>query len=198
MCCSNDPQCCNNKRGRFLDDEGNLLASAPTTTSTQSTTSVTSTSPTEPSFELTTSTERPSSPLSSVVAASVTPIPTDSSSSKDESDPENGEALALKVGLGLGIPLIAVIVAGAIFILIRKRLNKADNHYEQQIHENYQLPPIWSGYPKGVEPHYRATELEQRDTTHELQGMSMNRGYDGEPGELMGSTVHNEPKNRRF
>lgn len=204
MCCSNDPQCCNNKRGRWLDDQGNLLASAPSTTSAQTTTSIASATPTEAS---TASSELPTSAQASAGTGSIasttsTTAPSDISagdaSSKDESKSDNGEALALKVGLGLGIPLVAVIAAGAMFCLIWRRRKRAGREHEQTIHGDYQSPPpLWSGYPKGAMARYHTAEMEQRGTTHELQGTSMKNTCDREPGELMGSMVHDGPQPRR-
>ncbi|KAL1843515.1 hypothetical protein VTJ49DRAFT_1108 [Mycothermus thermophilus] len=131
LCCSNEPWCCQDKKGVFLDQNGNIIATratAPTTTYVVVGTGL-SRSPLPPAPEASAS-----STLNSADTAQTTPVTnndderptaTDSSAALDSSlppssptssvtSPESSESdstLGLRLGLGLGIPLAVLVTA---------------------------------------------------------------------------------------
>ncbi|KAK3302740.1 uncharacterized protein B0T15DRAFT_313890 [Chaetomium strumarium] len=142
LCCNNDPQCCQNGKGIFLDESGEVAsakATAATTTypvvsgglsrttltpSTSTTsTSTTTTSSSSSSDASTTSTTL--SNAAATTASSATPTPTPESTSDDD-DANTG----LKVGLGLGIPLAVIVGALLAYLFFRRRARHASNAVE--------------------------------------------------------------------
>ncbi|KAH6838609.1 hypothetical protein B0I37DRAFT_358357 [Chaetomium sp. MPI-CAGE-AT-0009] len=150
LCCNNDPQCCQNGDGIFLDESGNRAsakATAATTsyppvkgglerftvtpstsTTSTSTTSTTSTSSTSTSAEASSTTGAGAG--AATASASATPTAEPSSSDSDDS-------IGLKVGLGLGIPLAAILAALVVYFVLRKRGRRAD----QAVPAPQQYPP---------------------------------------------------------
>ncbi|KAK4188572.1 hypothetical protein QBC35DRAFT_382313 [Podospora australis] len=119
LCCNNDPQCCQDGRGVFLDESGNVAqrrATAATTsfppfqgTGTRRTTMPVSTG-SSTSFSTT------NTATSATSSSTTTGVPAESSSSGESS-------AGLKVGLGLGIPLAVLITGILAWVFFRRRKN---------------------------------------------------------------------------
>ncbi|KXH66499.1 hypothetical protein CSAL01_09885 [Colletotrichum salicis] len=171
----------------YLDTNGTLLESAPTSTTSASTAAATTTS----SSSSETTSSSPATTTSGTLA---------SSTSTAEPAPSDGESLALKVGLGVGIPLAAVIAALGTWCLLRRRKNneKSDfqepvnniptSYYEPQDGYNTTKAPA---YPYRREPSYRGPSPDTRYEMHE-----MGSGWDDSPRELMGSEVRETRQQR--
>lgn len=172
LCCNNNPTCCQDKKGVFLDESGNVVKARATgaTTSyppkgtsldrfTQTpSTSTTSTSSTSASTSTSESTTTSSDPPASATTSPAADDPAPSSSSND--------SIGLKVGLGLGIPLAVIITACVVYFIVRRRRSTPDpgfngspgTQYQPPVAPNYyhQGPPqtpmtVYSGVPKPVE-----------------------------------------------
>jgi hypothetical protein len=179
LCCNNDPQCCQDGQGTFLDENGKVVAArvaAPVTTylpgedtlerfpvnpSTSTTSSSTSsstgssTSSTSESESATASTPTtPSEPEGATsTPANAAPAPAPSSGS-DGSD----DSLGLKIGLGLGIPLAILMTACVVYFVLRRRLGPRGGH--QPVPQNgvqqYQQYPHPSHPGSGSAAHLQA------------------------------------------
>ncbi|KAK5659509.1 hypothetical protein OQA88_711 [Cercophora sp. LCS_1] len=147
LCCNNDPQCCQNKSGVFLDENGNKV-------STRGTQATTSYPPTGTGTDRFTQTPLVSTSPTSTLAStggtaasqtgggpsnSGTPSP-GAGAGASEGDKES--TLGLKVGLGLGIPLAVLLSAGLVYFLLRRRNKRAQD----------------SGFSEGPPPSVYASE----------------------------------------
>ncbi|KAK4032012.1 hypothetical protein C8A01DRAFT_20861 [Parachaetomium inaequale] len=129
LCCNNDPQCCQDGKGIFLDESGNR-ASAKATAATTSYPPVSdglsrftltpSTSTTSTSTSSASTTIPDAGAATTLSSTTPTPTPAPSSSSSDDS-------IGLKVGLGLGIPLAVLATACAGYLFLRRRNRRADD-----------------------------------------------------------------------
>ncbi|KAK4235054.1 hypothetical protein C8A03DRAFT_18147 [Achaetomium macrosporum] len=130
LCCNNDPQCCQDGKGIFLDESGNVVSAKPTAAITSyppvsdglsrfTLTPSTSTTTTASSSSLTTST---TSTTPSNAAATTT-----SSTTPSAAPASNDDDTGLKVGLGLGIPLAVIVTACVAYLLFRRRASRVDH-----------------------------------------------------------------------
>ncbi|KAL2161809.1 hypothetical protein VTH06DRAFT_7593 [Thermothelomyces fergusii] len=149
LCCDNNKQCCEEGKGIFLDESGNVVstrATAATTsyppigggpsrytltpsTSTTTTTTTTTTSPTTDSSS--SSSISASAVTTSTIVTQTTAIdgePSGGSSSTDDGDDGGSgggdHTTGFKIGLGLGIPLTALVTGVAVYFLT-KRLHRS-------------------------------------------------------------------------
>lgn len=109
LCCDNDPQCCGSGTGIFLDNQGRVAKSAPTTTYSWGP-------------ERTAATFRTNLPSSTHKSASASSTPTQAptqSNASDSSEKDNNQGL--KIGLGVGIPVGCIAVGAVAFLLFRRR-----------------------------------------------------------------------------
>ncbi|KAK0711835.1 hypothetical protein B0H67DRAFT_443239, partial [Lasiosphaeris hirsuta] len=127
LCCNKDPQCCQDGRGIFLDENGNVVKARVTAATTSYPPSGTGTE----RFTLTPSTSTTSTSASSPPSSSPT-TGTNSPASSQSSNPNNAttaepeNTAGLKVGLGVGIPLAIIASGGLVYFLLRRRKTKAD------------------------------------------------------------------------
>ncbi|KAK0370748.1 hypothetical protein CLIM01_11906 [Colletotrichum limetticola] len=187
-CCRDGENgCCDSPlRVYYLDTNGTLLESAPTSTTSSSTAVVTTTSSSNPATT-------PSSP------ATTTSGTLASSTSTADPAPSDSESLALKVGLGVGIPLAAVVAALGTWILLRRKKHDKKNNVPEPVtnipsayhepQERYATKaPV---YQHRREPSYRDPSPDTRYEMHE-----MGSGWDDSPRELMGSEVRETRQQR--
>lgn len=134
-CCTNDPTCCSNGRGVFLDSDGNSALAEGTKTVSYPPVSgsgieryTKSTSTTAPSTTpSTTSTTLISTTLSSVTpqATSTTssaPTTTGSSASLDSpGDEDDDSGTKIGLGVGLGVPLAAIVAGLSVWLVLRRK-----------------------------------------------------------------------------
>ena len=134
LCCSNDPQCCQNGRGVFLDEHGRQVSTKPTEpitsypprtdgpgrytlTPSTSTTTITTTS--------STSTKDPADgtePPTTSTPPGAGPTEPSTSNGPGSGGGGSDDSLGLKVGLGLGIPLAVLLTAIVTYFFLRRRL----------------------------------------------------------------------------
>jgi hypothetical protein len=135
LCCDNDPRCCENGDGIFLDNKGFITDSAPSTTITwgpERTSSGFRVSTEQTSSTSTSSVESSTSSSTSSTSSSETSTVTGDSDSNKNNDGETEKSnddnsslpIGLGVGLGVGIPLIAAAL-GIWFCISRKKRRNA-------------------------------------------------------------------------
>ncbi|KAH6635806.1 hypothetical protein F5144DRAFT_600594 [Chaetomium tenue] len=170
LCCNDDPQCCQNGKGIFLDESGNRASAKATAATTSyppvsdglerftmtpstSTTSTPSTSATTTSADesSTTTNDEPGA----VTTSSSTTPPPDTSNNSDDS-------IGLKVGLGLGIPLAVILTAIAVYFFLRRRNRNANGAMpdsQQSYGGSYggDMAQPGGGYPYSAGTGYAAT-----------------------------------------
>ncbi|KAL2019029.1 hypothetical protein VTK56DRAFT_10133 [Thermocarpiscus australiensis] len=126
LCCDEDPQCCQDGRGVFLDESGNRASAR----ATAATTSYPPVSDGLGRFTLTPSTSVVSTTTAgftsstSSLSISSTPSRPDSAATSSTSPvvgapSGSDDSIALKVGLGLGIPLAVLLTACLVYCLRR-------------------------------------------------------------------------------
>ncbi|EAQ91693.1 hypothetical protein CHGG_03628 [Chaetomium globosum CBS 148.51] len=169
LCCNDDPQCCQNGNGIFLDESGNRASAKATAATTSyppvsdglerftltpstSTTSTSSTSATTASADESSTTTN-DEPGAATTSSSTTPPP-DTSNNSDDS-------IGLKVGLGLGIPLAVILTAIAVYFFLRRRNRHANGTMpdSQQPYDPYggDMAQPGGGYPYSAGTNYAAT-----------------------------------------
>ncbi|KAK3357909.1 hypothetical protein B0T25DRAFT_451277 [Lasiosphaeria hispida] len=157
LCCNQDPQCCQDRRGVFLDENGNVVKARVTAATTSYPPSGTGTE----RFTLTpltsttsTSTTSASSTPSSSTTGANSPANSQASNPNNTTTAEPENTAGLKVGLGVGIPLAVLASGGLVYFLLRRRKTKADSmthelaggdsmsQYQDSRHDNgYGAPP---------------------------------------------------------
>ncbi|KAK4180183.1 hypothetical protein QBC36DRAFT_320601 [Triangularia setosa] len=138
LCCNNDPQCCQDGRGTFLNERGEVVLSRATAATTSfpplsGTGTVRTTAPvptpstsSSPTLSESTSFSSFSSfPSSSSSRTDTSLLPTDSGSASPGPAPLNEENNSLKLGLGIGIPSAVLITALLVILYFRRQKRKA-------------------------------------------------------------------------
>lgn len=186
----------------YLDENGILLDSAPSQTTT--TTAAKSTSTTAETSTSTISSEATSSPIQESTASaastatqgpisstesttaqqSTSPSTSPSSSSDSESRSDTGESLALKVGLGVGIPAAAIIGAFATWCFFFKM--KQNRKASAPLTDAHAKPALYSG---NLSPNYNSQYSNQPREVHEMAHGPMEGSWHGTAHEVMGSEV---------
>lgn len=126
LCCNNDPQCCQDGKGIFLDEGGERISAR----ATAATTSYPPLSGSLVRFTQTPSTISASiSSMSTLLSPSTTESlpPTISPTETPAFSSGSENSMGLKVGLGLGIPLAVLITACAVYFLLRMRRDRRDD-----------------------------------------------------------------------
>ncbi|KAK1756617.1 hypothetical protein QBC47DRAFT_270200, partial [Echria macrotheca] len=108
LCCNNDPQCCADGRGIFLDENGNRA-------STKATAAITSYPPVGTGTDRYTQTPSLST---TIPPTSLTPSPSGTDVANAGS---TGENTALKVGLGVGMAMTVVLTALVVYFWLTRR-----------------------------------------------------------------------------
>ncbi|KAL2150538.1 hypothetical protein VTH82DRAFT_7101 [Thermothelomyces myriococcoides] len=130
LCCNNDRQCCQDRKGIFLDENGNVVSARATAATTSyppigggpsrytlTPSTSTTTQPTDESSS--------SSPVSQETVTTTVTVaggPSDVSVStveeEEEEEEDNGDdTTGLKIGLGVGIPLSVLVAAAGVYFL---------------------------------------------------------------------------------
>ncbi len=125
LCCNNDPGCCSNGRGVFLDENGNKVNARATAATTSYPPLGTGTG----RFTLTPSTSTTSTTSSTstteTVAGTSGSGPGTTAPVEDGAVVGGGSArgddMGMKIGLGVGIPVGVLAVAGMGFLLFKRR-----------------------------------------------------------------------------
>ncbi|POR36818.1 Uncharacterized protein TPAR_02987 [Tolypocladium paradoxum] len=115
LCCNDDSQCCQSGRGTFLDDNGSIANSTPSTTFSYGPERTAATFRISNTASISTAT--PSSTLTSTESSTWTAIPSDAMDlSKDQDN-----SRALKIGLGVGVPVACFFSGLVAFLYSGKR-----------------------------------------------------------------------------
>lgn len=118
LCCDDDDHCCDDGNGVFLDNEGQIADSAPSTTYSYGPERTAATFRT--SGESTTmSVSKTTSKTSTTVAAETTSSAAAATSSSSDDGGSNSTGMA--VGLGVGLSVASLVIGGLFFIFWWKR-----------------------------------------------------------------------------
>ncbi|KAK4202129.1 hypothetical protein QBC40DRAFT_277011 [Triangularia verruculosa] len=123
LCCNNNPQCCQDGKGTFLNEQGEIVSSraiGPTTSfpPLSGTGTVRTTAPVPTPTTSTTSSESTSSSVSTPETSS---LPTGTETVSPGPSTPNEENNSLKLGLGIGIPCGVLAAALLIFLFIKRQ-----------------------------------------------------------------------------
>ncbi|KAK3369649.1 hypothetical protein B0T24DRAFT_708394 [Lasiosphaeria ovina] len=139
LCCSNEPQCCSNRKGVFLDEDGNIAlsrATAPTVTFTPvagtggARAPVTASTPTNAPITASTSTAQTTStilplqlPTSAAASSSAAPTQLEVASAENTASPtaEDTASSQAKIGFGVGVPLAGLLALALAYVLLPRR-----------------------------------------------------------------------------
>ncbi|KAK0747301.1 hypothetical protein B0T21DRAFT_354052 [Apiosordaria backusii] len=137
LCCNNDPQCCQDGKGTFLNERGEIASSRATAATTSfpplsgtGTVRTTAPVPTPSTPSSTVSSE--STSTSSTTTTNTSSLPADSRQASPGSSPSDevtggnsNETNNLKLGLGIGIPCAVLITALLVFLYFWRQKRRA-------------------------------------------------------------------------
>ncbi|KAH6997569.1 hypothetical protein BKA56DRAFT_565619 [Ilyonectria sp. MPI-CAGE-AT-0026] len=185
LCCDDDSHCCDNGNGIFLDNDGQVADSAPSTTysygpertaatfrTKEETTTSSTTVATSSTTVATSSTVATTSASESTTTASVATSTSSSAAEESSSAGDTNNTSSLAIGLGVGIPVAAVAAGllGAWFWWRNRKVKKAaaDEMEVQFAREVAQRQFQW---PESGYQHTGSYELPPRSPV-ELDGAS--------------------------
>jgi hypothetical protein len=126
LCCDDDDHCCDDGNGIFLDNDGEIADSAPSTTYSYGPERTAATFRTNRGSTSTTASSTSGSSTGSALADATTSAAAAETSSDSDGDSSNG----LAIGLGVGLPVAALIAGGLFFIFWWKRRNARKSQSE--------------------------------------------------------------------
>ena len=153
LCCSNDPQCCQNNRGVFLNENGNIIktrATAATTSYPPLGTGIERFTQTPSISTSITTRTRATSETATLPNGSTSQNPGNSigvgvSGGSGMSSTGDAESTTLKVGLGLSVPLAVLFSATAMYFWLRKRQRSEKSTEPMSEGTVCTAPSTWNG-----------------------------------------------------
>ncbi|KAK4667773.1 uncharacterized protein QC764_704750 [Podospora pseudoanserina] len=141
LCCNNDPQCCQDGKGTFLDEGGEIVSTRATGATTSfpplSETGTVRTTAPVPTTSTSSSSTFSSTFSESTSSSSTTEIvvpPTNAGPATPAPTPSDEDNNGLKIGLGVGIPCAVLVAALLAFLFFRRQKKKASNGPVAELH----------------------------------------------------------------
>ncbi|KAK0667901.1 hypothetical protein QBC41DRAFT_277892 [Cercophora samala] len=131
LCCNNDPQCCQDGKGTFLNEGGEIVSSRATAATTSfpplsETGTVRTTAPVPtPSTSSSSSSSMSSESRSSPSETDTSVLPAISGPATPGPPPSNEEDNGLKIGLGVGLSCAVLFIALLVFLFFRRKKTRS-------------------------------------------------------------------------